>query len=98
MSQCLYEKADLGIYEVASGLAPSHVRGGADMTTEAAVCKLMWALAQDDPDLWPEPPDHRGIPLTRVEKARLAPIFSAGVAPLPSRPPSEGSRAGSGVR
>ena len=22
------------------------------MTTEAAVCKLMWALAQDDPDLW----------------------------------------------
>ena len=52
VSQCLYEKADLGIYEVASGLAPSHVRGGADMTTEAAVCKLMWALAQDDPDLW----------------------------------------------
>ena len=22
------------------------------MTTEAAVCKLMWALGQDDPDLW----------------------------------------------
>ena len=41
VSQCLYEKADLGIYEVASGLAPSRVRGGADMTTEAAVCKLM---------------------------------------------------------
>ena len=52
VSQCLYEKADLGIYEVASGLAPSRVRGGADMTTEAAVCKLMWALGQDDPDLW----------------------------------------------
>ena len=52
VSQCLYEKADLGIYEVASGLEPSRVRGGADMTTEAAVCKLMWALAQDDPDLW----------------------------------------------
>ena len=46
------EKADLGLYEVASGLGASLVRGGADMTTEAAVCKLMWALAQDDPDLW----------------------------------------------
>ena len=43
-------------------------------------------------------PHRGGIPLARVEKARLAPIFSAGVAPLPSRPPSEGSRAGSGVR
>ena len=52
VSQCLYEKANLGIYEVASGLSASHVRGGADMTTEAAVCKLMWALGQSDPDLW----------------------------------------------
>ena len=52
VSQCLYEKADLGLYEVASGLAG--IRPGRDMTTEAAVCKLMWALAQDDPDLWLE--------------------------------------------
>ena len=52
VSQCLYEKADLGIYEVGRGLSSDHVRGGADMTTEAAVCKMMWALGQDDPDLW----------------------------------------------
>lgn len=50
VSQCLYEKADLGLYEVASGL--TGICPGRDMTTEAAVCKLMWALAQDDPDLW----------------------------------------------
>lgn len=28
------------------------VASGRDMTTEAAVCKMMWALGQEQPDLW----------------------------------------------
>lgn len=54
VSQCLYEKADLSIYEVASGLKQSRVISGRDMTTEAAVCKLMWALGQEQPEKWLE--------------------------------------------
>ena len=52
VSQCLYEKADMSIYEVGRGLMKTSIRSGRDMTTEAAVCKMMWALAQDDPDAW----------------------------------------------
>ncbi len=52
VSQCLYEKADLSVYEVGRGLIHEHVRSGRDMTTEAAVCKMMWALAQKDPAAW----------------------------------------------
>ena len=49
VSQCLNEKANLSVYEVGREMVQEHVFSGFDMTTEAAVCKLMWALAQEDP-------------------------------------------------
>ena len=49
VSQCLYEKADLSVYEVGRGLMKDYILNGRDMTTEAAVCKMMWALGQEDP-------------------------------------------------
>lgn len=52
ISQCLYEKANLNVYEVGRGLMRDSILNGRDMTTEAAVCKLMWALGQENPDEW----------------------------------------------
>lgn len=52
VSQCLHEKADFSVYEVGRGMMRGHVHSGFDMTTEAAVCKLMWALGQQDPLKW----------------------------------------------
>lgn len=49
VSQCLHEKANLHVYEVGRELCTHHVFSGHDMTTEAAVCKMMWALRQPDP-------------------------------------------------
>ena len=43
-SQCLYEKSDMSIYETGQLALKKGVLQGGDMTSEAAVTKMMWAL------------------------------------------------------
>lgn len=47
-TQCLYERANFSVYEVGRGVLSERVFSARDMTSEAAVAKLMWALGRPE--------------------------------------------------